>query len=337
MKKIRFFDSTLRDGSHAINHQVLPLHIEKYCQGIDKAGMHTVIVGHGNGLGASSVQMGQCAMDEFEMLRVAKNNLEHTQLGTFVTVGFGTIADHIEPAILEGVSLFCIASHCTEADTSRKYIEYLADVGKEVYGVLMNIHLSSPEKLLEQTKLIQEYGADGIILMDSAGASTPEDVKRIVTTLYDKLNIDIGFHPHNNLGLAVSNAYTAITNGASIIDGTVGGFGAGAGNCQLEALQALLMKENIDTNVKLYPVLDVENSVIRHLLNYQNGIDGTCIISGYAGVVSTFRNRVEQVAATYNLSSRDIFIELGKHKVVAGQDDLILEVAQGLRGIKAGG
>lgn len=334
MNKVIFFDSTLRDGSHAIKQKMQPQNIKKYCKQIDDAGMHTVIVGHGNGLGASSVQMGLCAMDEIEMLKVAKQNLRYTPLGTFVTVGFGTIKGHILPAIKAGAEIFCIATHCTEADTMRKYIEYLCDMGKEVYGVLMNIHLTTPEELLKQAKLIQEYGADGVILMDSAGASSPEAVERIISTLYDHLNMRIGFHPHNNLGMAVSNAYTAIKNGASIIDGTIGGFGAGAGNCQLEALQALLMKEEILTGAKLYPMLDAQKNVISDMLDYHKGVDSTCIVSGYAGVVSTFKNRVEQVAKDYNLDSRDIFVELGKRKAIAGQDDLILEVAEEIKNIR---
>lgn len=328
LKKIRFMDSTLRDGSHAVGQKILPEQIAAYCQVIDQAGMHAVIVGHGNGLGASSIQMGLCAMDELEMLSVAAGNLRRTALGTFVTIGFGTIRDQIIPAIRAGAETFCIAAHCTEADTMRKHVEYLYNIGREVYGVLMNIHLASPEKLLEQAKLIQSYGADGIILMDSAGASTPEEVKAMVGTLYDGLEMEIGFHPHNNLGLGVSNAYTAILNGASIIDGTVGGFGAGAGNCQLEALLALLMKEGIQTDAKLYPVLDAEKSVIEEMLGYGKAIDGTCVVSGYAGVVSTFKNRVERVAEDYCVDARDVFVELGKRGAIAGQDDLILEVAQ---------
>ncbi len=328
LKKIRFMDSTLRDGSHAVGQRILPEHISAYCQAIDQAGMHSVIVGHGNGLGASSVQMGLCAMDEMDMLSVAADNLKRTPLGTFVTIGFGTIRDQIVPAMRAGAQTFCIAAHCTEADTMRKHVEYLSHVGREVYGVLMNIHLASPEKLLEQAGMIQSYGADGIILMDSAGASTPEDVKAVVGTLYDGLEMEIGFHPHNNLGLAVSNAYTAILNGASIIDGTVGGFGAGAGNCQLEALLALLMKEGIQTGAKLYPILDAEKAVIEGMLEYGKAIEGTCVVSGYAGVVSTFKNRVEQVASDYQVDARDIFMELGKRGAIAGQDDLILEVAQ---------
>lgn len=328
MRRIKFFDSTLRDGSHAVKQQIFPKQIEDYCAGIDSVGMYVVIVAHGNGLGASSIQMGQCAMDELEMLHMARKHLKNTPLGTFVTIGFGSVNREIKEAIQIGTDIFCIAAHCTEADTMKKHIEYLASHGKENYGVLMNIHLSTPQQLLSQAIKIQEYGADGIILMDSAGASTPEFTKAVIGTLADSLQIEIGFHPHNNLGIAVSNAYTAIRNGATIVDGTLGGFGAGAGNCQLEALQALLEKENIETGAKLYPMLDTASDIIESEFGYKKLIDGTSVISGYAGVVSTFKERVKQLAAAYDVDARDIFMELGRRKAIAGQDDLILDVAQ---------
>ena len=328
--RIKFFDSTLRDGSHAVKQQLYREQIEAYCSIIDNANMHTVIVGHGNGLGASSIQMGMCAMPEMEMLEAAKSKLNKTQLGTFVTVGFGTVKEQIIPAINKGAELFCIASHCTETNTQKKHINYLVDIGKEVYGVMMNIHLADVDVLLEQARQIQEYGADGVILMDSAGASTPERVQKIVSELHDHLTIDIGFHAHNNMGMAVANSYIAIQNGATIIDGTIGGFGAGAGNCNLEALLTLLLKEKYNVSAKLYPMLDASDKVIKEMIGYNKMIDSTCIVSGYAGVVSTFKSRVESVAKMYNVDPRDIFIELGKKKAIAGQDDLILEVAQNL-------
>jgi len=329
--KTVFFDSTLRDGSHAVKQQILPEHIKNYCKCIDAAGMYTVIVGHGNGIGASSILMTRSAMDELEMVRIAREYLKKTKLGVFVTVGFGTIAEQIKPAMEIGAEVFCIAGHCTEANIMEKHIKYLERCGKEVYAVLMNVHLSEPESLLKQCQLAEEYGADGVILMDSAGAYTPEMTERTILHLYNHLHIKIGFHPHNNLSMAVANGYIAIKSGAAIIDGTIRGFGAGAGNCQIEALVALLEKMGTDTRMDLYAMLDASSDVIDHMFNYKNGIDDVSIISGYAGVVSTFKTQVEKVSKEQNLNPRDVFIELGKRMAISGQDDLILEVAQYLK------
>ena len=331
MSRLKIFDATLRDGSHAIKHQLTKEQIRDYCRAMDEAGMDAIIVGHGNGLGASSLQVGLSRLSDHEMLSTARKYLHETKLGAYMIPGFGTIRDQLIPAIADGVELFKIGCHCTEADTTKSHIEYLAAQGKEVYGILMMYHMASPEKLLEECKKMQSYGAKGVILMDSAGASTIEMVKRTIATLYDGLDIRVGFHSHNNLGIAVATMYTAIQEGASIIDGTLSGFGAGAGNCQLEALVALLQKCGIETDADLYKMLDCAEDVMPGLMGRKASPDPVSIVSGQAGVFSAFKVHVLRAAETFGVDARDIFVEVGRRKAVAGQEDLVVEVAQELK------
>lgn len=330
MSKIRFFDATLRDGSHAIRHQFSEDTISTYCEAMDNAGMYVIVVGHGNGLGASSLQVGVSKLSDDEMLITAREHLKHTKLGAYMIPGFGTIRDNLVPAINQGVNLFKIGCHCTEADTTRQHIEYLRSKNIEVYGVLMNYHMSSTERILAEAKKMQSYGAHGVILMDSAGASTPEMVKSTISTLVDNLYILVGFHPHNNMGLAVANAYTAIKEGAGIIDGTIRGFGAGAGNVQLEALSALLLKEGYELNQNLYDMMDASENIIRKIMPEDRALSDVSIVSGMSGVFSSFKTQVLAVAKEYKVDPRDIFVELGKLKVVGGQEDMIVAVADKL-------
>lgn len=330
MSKLLLFDSTLRDGNHAVKHQINKDSIEDYCQAMDGVGMHTIIVGHGNGLGASSLQVGLALLDERTMLQTARKNLERTKLGAYMIPGFGTIKDNLEPAIEDGVEVFEIGCHCTEADTTRQHIEYLRNRGKETYGVLMMTHMASPEKLLEECQKMQSYGALGVILMDSAGAFTPEMVQRDIATLVEGLDIKVGFHSHNNMGIAVANAYTAIKEGASIIDGTLRGFGAGAGNCQLEDLVALLDKSGIKTGVDFYRMLDCSDQVMSRIMEHDMGQDSISIVSGQNGLFSAFKVHVLKAAKEFNVDPRDIMVEVGKRKAVGGQEDIIVEVAEKL-------
>lgn len=331
MHKVKIFDSTLRDGLHALNQSITLKNISSYCNAINKSGVYTTIVGHGNGIGASSIHMGLCSEDELKMLEYARKNINSSvKLGTFVTVGMGTVNKHIIPAIERGVELFCIACNCTEANITRKHIEFLKENNIEVYCVFMNIHLSDTVHILEQAKLVETYGADGLILMDSAGSSVPEYIEELIGTLKNNLEFDIGYHAHNNLGLAVSNSYTAIKNGVSIIDGTIGGIGAGAGNCPIDVLQALLQKEAIDTGVNFFEVLDISRDIVRGIFNYDKSVDDISIISGYAGVVSTLKTQVIAISEKYNVDPRKVFMKLGNIKIVTGQDDMILEIAQKL-------
>ena len=330
MGKIMLFDSTLRDGNHAVKHQITKDGIEDYCLAMDGTGVYTVIVGHGNGLGASSLQVGMALLDEGTMLQTAKENLERTRLGAYMIPGFGTIQDNLVPAIEYGVEVFEIGCHCTEADTTKQHIEYLRNQGKETYGVLMMTHMASPEKLLEECRKMQSYGALGVILMDSAGAFTPDMVQRVIANLYDGLHIHVGFHPHNNMGIAVSNAYMAIQEGADIIDGTLRGFGAGAGNCQLEDLVALLEKSGVKTGIDFYRMLDASEQVMPKIMGKEMGQDPISIVSGQSGVFSAFRIHVMNAAKEFDVDPRDILVELGRRKAVGGQEDMIVEIAEKL-------
>ena len=325
MNKLLFFDSTLRDGSHALAHQFTADNIRNYCRIMDGAGMHTIIVGHGNGLGASSLQVGLSKLTDEEMISTARANLMNTKLGAYMIPGFGTINDDLRPAIKRGLELICVGTHCTEANVTRQHIEYARSENIDTYGVLMMYHMASTERILEEAMKLQEYGAMGVILMDSAGASTPDLVKKTISNLVDNLSVRVGFHPHNNLGLAVGNGYIAIGEGATIIDATTRGLGAGAGNCQMEALLALLEKSGVFTGVDLYKVLDASEMVVKELS--KSGLSDMSIISGMSGVFSSFVTQVKKAADRFGVDPRDIFVELGKRKVVGGQEDMVIEIA----------
>lgn len=330
MKDLKIFDSTLRDGSHAISHKLTVEQVERYCRGIDSAGEYVVIVGHGNGLGASSMQVGLSATPDLSLLKAARKELKQTRLGVFLLPGFGTIKNDLAPALELGVDLVCVASHCTEADVTKQYINYVAQQGKEVYGILMMYHMTTKERLLEEAKKMVSYGAAGVIIMDSAGASTPALVKETITHLVENLSVPVGFHAHNNLGMAIAHTWMALEAGAQIVDGTLRGFGAGAGNCQIEALVALLTKMGYSVPVDLKVLMDVSDGVVTTLMKKSQEIDSVSISSGLAGVFSGFSLPVKRAAEKFNVDPRDIFMELGKRRVVGGQEDMVVEVAMEL-------
>jgi 4-hydroxy 2-oxovalerate aldolase len=326
-KDILIIDSTLRDGSHAIQHRFTVKQIEDYAKGAERAGVKVLIVGHGNGLGASSLQVGQSLLSDQEMLTSAKKQLKNTKLGAFLLPGFGTIKNDIRPAIDCGLEVLMVGAHCTEANITKQHIKYSVASGLETYGVLLMSHMISPSELLEQAKLMAEYGAKGVLLMDSAGAYMPQETKDKVKTLARGLDIEIGFHAHNNLGLAVSNSINAVKAGASFIDTTSRGLGAGAGNCQMEVLVAVLNKMGYNTGLDLYKLMDNSEDIISKVMEFPPIINSTTLASGLAGIFSGFKTHAEKAAKKYRVDVRDIFMELGKRKAVAGQEDMIVDVA----------
>jgi 4-hydroxy 2-oxovalerate aldolase len=329
-KQILISDPTLRDGNHACAHQLSVEQISLYCAVADKAGVPIVEVGHGNGLGASSLQVGLSREDDKIILETARKHLNKSKLGIHVIPGFATIKRDLVNAIDIGVDVIRVASHCTEADITQRHLGYVRERGKEAYGVLMMSHMASASVLVEEAQKMELYGAEGIIIMDSAGAYLPSDVQEKISALVNGLKVPVGFHAHNNLGMAIANSITAIESGAKILDGTARGFGAGAGNAQLEVLVAVLEKMGYITGIDLYKILDASDIAENKIMSTVPTIKSDSIVSGLSGVFSGFAKHVTRISNEYEVDPRDVYRELGKRKIVGGQEDIIVEVVMDL-------
>lgn len=330
VKQILISDSTLRDGNHACAHQLSIEQIAIYAAAADKAGVPIVEVGHGNGLGASSLQVGLCKETDKDMLETARKHLNKSKLGIHVIPGFATIKRDLIKAIDIGVDVIRVASHCTEADITQRHLGYVRERGKEAYGVLMMSHMASATVLVEEAQKMELYGAEGIIIMDSAGAYLPFDVQEKISALVNGLKVPVGFHAHNNLGMAIANSITAIESGAKILDGTARGFGAGAGNAPIEVLVAVLEKMGYVTGIDLYKILDASDEAEKKVMNAVPIIKSDSIVSGLSGVFSGFAKHVTRISSEYEVDPRDVYRELGKRKIVGGQEDMIIEVVMDL-------
>lgn len=327
MNEILISDSTLRDGSHAIGHQFTSENIRDYARGAELAGEELVVVGHGNGLGASSLQLGISLLSDRQMLSIARKQLKQAKLGAFLIPGFGTIENDLAPAITTGIDTVMIACHCTEANITRQHIEYSRKMGLAVYGILMMSHMIGAEELVRQAKLMQDYGAHGVLLMDSAGAYLPDNVSEKISRLVKELNVKVGFHAHNNLGMAIANSVAAVRAGAKIIDCTSRGLGAGAGNCQLEVLVAVLEKMGIKTGLNLHQLMENSEKIIAKIARKPQIITEIELTSGLAGVFSGFAPHAKKAAKRFKVDAREILIEAGRRGAVAGQEDIIIDIA----------
>lgn len=328
MHQILISDPTLRDGNHAVSHQLTGQQIAAYCQAAEAAKIPIVEVGHGNGLGASSLQLGLSLTSDRETLEIARQQLKNSLLGVHVIPGFATIEKNLATALTLGVDVVRVAAHCSEADITQRHIEYVRKAGKEVYGVLMMSHMLTPERLAEEGLKMQSYGALGLIFMDSAGYYLPQDVRQRVKVLTETLSIPVGFHAHNNLGLALANSLAAVEAGALILDGCARGFGAGAGNTQLEVLVGVLHKIGYPTGIDFPQLLKAADLAEDILLRETPSIKTASILSGLAGVFSGFIKPVARIAQQLHLDAGEIYSELGRRQIVAGQEDIILEIAE---------
>jgi 4-hydroxy 2-oxovalerate aldolase len=332
MTRVLISDPTLRDGNHAVRHQLKSEHVARYCVAANAARVPIVEVGHGNGLGASSMLVGECALTDRDLLETARKNLSQSKLGVHVIPGFATVKKDLSEAMALGVDVFRIASHCTEADTTERHIGHLREAGKEVYGVLMMSHMADPQTLVEEARKLESYGAEGVVIMDSAGSYLPGDVTERIGALVRGITVSVGFHAHNNMGMAIANSVAAVRAGATIIDGSARGFGAGAGNAQLEVVIAVFQRMGIETGVDLYKILDAADIAEKEFIPALPSISSVSVVSGMYGVFSGFIKHVMKIGEEHGVDPRDIFAELGKRRAVAGQESLILEVALALKG-----
>ncbi len=325
-KRIRLLDTTLRDGSHAVRHAYSTEDVIEIALGLESAGVDLIEITHGDGLGGSSIQYGRAAVSDEERLRAAASCLRKAKLAVLLLPGIGTQKD-LAMARDCGAQVVRIATHVTEADISQQHVEFGKKLGMEVMCFLMMAHMVDPEKVLEQARLMESYGAEVVYVVDSAGAMLPDEVRTKVGLLRSHLQCAVGFHAHNNLGLAIGNSLAAIETGASIVDGTIGGTGAGAGNAALELLVAALDKDGYDTGIDLFRLLDVAEGC-KNRLPLRSAVDGGAIMLGYAGVYSSFLLHAYRAAEKFNVDPRDILVELGRRKIVGGQEDMIVDVAR---------
>ncbi|MBT2258475.1 4-hydroxy-2-oxovalerate aldolase [Priestia megaterium] len=325
-KPIKITEVSLRDGSHAVKHQFTEAQVKSVTRALDDAGMHYIEVSHGDGLGGSTLQYGKSLVDEMKLIEAAVEEAKQATVAVLLIPGIGTVHE-LKQANSLGAGLVRVATHVTEADVSAQHIEYARKLGMETFGFLMMAHSAPVEKLVEQAKLMESYGAQGVYITDSAGALLPHEVRERVRALRQSLQVEVGFHAHNNLSLAVANTLAAIEEGATRIDGSVRCLGAGAGNTQTEALIAVLNRLGIDVGIDLYKIMDLAEEVVGPILPGSQEIRKGSLAMGYAGVYSSFLLHAERAAKRFNLDSRNILLELGKRKAVGGQEDMILDVA----------
>jgi len=329
MKNSKLYDVTLRDGNHALRHSLTANFVTNYCNEAEKSGVWAVEVGHGNGLGASSYLVGKSVETDIALLTAARATLKNAKLAVHSIPGFATIKRDLLPALDLGVDIFRVATHVSEADVSQKHIEFLANKGAMVHGVLMMSHMIDIDGLIEQAGLMRSYGASAIILMDSAGYFTPSEVADRVSGVKNALETEVGFHAHNNLGLGIGNALSAIHEGASIVDGASMGLGAGAGNAQLENIVAAVSRES-SSESNIFEFLRMSKLVEESYPDFLPRTTSSSTQSGLAGVFSGYAPQVRAISDELGLDTGTLWKEMANRKLVAGQESMIREIAQDL-------
>ena len=330
MKKILISDVTLRDGNHAINHAMDEKTIAQYCKLLNKTGVDICEIGHGNGIGASSLSIGKSKISYNKSLISAKKNLKKIKLSVHAIPGFAKI-DDINKCSDLGVDIFRIGANSPDYNLTFQLIEHCRKINKEVWCVLMMSHLIyEKNKYIEIIKELRNFGIKQVIFMDTAGYFLPNQIKEIFSSL-KSFKINYGIHAHNNFSVGVWNSIEAVKNGANLVDVATRGFGAGAGNTHFEIFAFICKKlklKNVNLNLENILILsDYFKFQLENNFNKKDAfIENNNILSGYYGIVAAFAPQIDKFSKKYKKNVYRSYKKVGERSLVAGQEDLIPDI-----------
>ena len=242
LNTIKLMDVTLRDGSYAVDFEFDPEFVTCLLQRLESSRIDFIEVGHGMGVEAERAGSKACNLDHEQWALLARENLNQSRWGFFAQPRFSTIRTLLNLADA-GMSFVRVGMRADQVQDHLAYLYEAVDKCEHVYLNLMKTSATPINAIPRYLEGIPEELA-GIYVVDSFGSMIPETVRDYVQTIIE-MNPSVGFHGHDNLGMANANSIAAAEAGARLVDGTLNGIGRGSGNAQIESLATLFKLQNL--------------------------------------------------------------------------------------------
>jgi 4-hydroxy-2-oxovalerate aldolase len=326
---VKILDTTLRDGSYVVDFKFTATDAAIIASSLDNAGIEFIEIGHGLGLGATrNPKMKAAASDEAYMEAVS-STVTKSKWGMFYIPGIGTVEDIINSSKFK-MDFIRIGIDISDPAAAERSIKTAKDQGMFVAANLMKTYAFTPEEIGKLAVLLEDYGSDMICIVDSAGGMLPEDIEEYFSEIRLRSIIPLGFHGHNNLGLAISNSLKAVQLGAEIVDTSIRGMGRSAGNAVTEIMLLALQRKGYSHQIDITKILNMAENLIDPFLKNYNQVDSIGIISGYAQFHSSFLSIVMEYAYKHNVDPRELIIRLTQVDKLEAPVELVNQLAMNL-------
>lgn len=327
MNTPQILECTLRDGSYVIDFQFTVNDTERIAQALDTAGFPYIEVGHGIGMGASEQGHHVAAATDVDYMVAASKSVKTGKWGMFCIPGIAKL-DHLRLAADHGMDFVRIGTNITEVDSSESFIALARELGIEVCANFMKSYSLKPEEFARLAARSVGFGSQIVYLVDSAGGMLPNEVRTYIQAARSEIpnTATLGFHGHNNLGLAVANSIVCTEEGVEIIDTSLQGFGRSAGNTPTEQFVSTLIRLGLPVNVDPIEIMHLGETLIRPLI-HRRGLSSLDIAAGQAQFHSSYMPAILTTAKKHRIDPRLLIIELCKEDKINAPSHLLERIA----------
>lgn len=328
---MRLLDCTLRDGANVVGLGFDRELTVSMIEALLKCGITEIEFGHAHGIGCDD-EPGTPLTDR-EYLELYQPYKGKGQFGMFLQSKAAT-EEIVNLAAQGELNFLRVGNLAGNGAQSEHAIGLVKGAGLKCRYSIMRVYLLTPKEAAREAALLEKLGVDEITLMDSAGTMLPQEVAAYIKAAKEWVSIPVGFHGHNNLGMAAANALAAMEAGADSLDCGLMGMARSAGNCSTELLAALLQRLGGCQELDFYGLLDYIDQKLEPRMKeygFLNPLSPKNLIYGLSGCHSNVAPKLEKAAQKYGLPIYPFLMEVSARDRKSPSDELLKKVAMEMK------